>query len=170
MIYNECPNTELVIVGGGQFMKYVRNCLKTVYSNLPVTVYKEVDYTDIPSIMQGFDLGMFPLTQKTQWAESKSPTKVFEYLSTGLVVVPSRNGEVRHLTDDGKEGYIAEDMKEFVDKTITLIKDKDLRIEIGKKATKRVREEYSLNALDKKLLIVLQESLGKLDPFRIGAI
>jgi glycosyltransferase involved in cell wall biosynthesis len=169
-IYSECPNTELVIVGGGQYMKYVNNCLKTVYSNLPVTVHKEVDYADVPGIMQGFDLGMFPLVQRTQWAESKSPTKVFEYLSTGLAVVASRNGEVRHLIDDGKDGYLADNMREFVDKAITLIKDKDLRTEIGKKAAKRVKEEFSLNALDKKLLIVLQESLGKLDPFRIEAV
>ncbi|MBN1232322.1 MAG: glycosyltransferase family 4 protein [Candidatus Coatesbacteria bacterium] len=161
-VYKECQNTELVLVGGGIFMKYVKNCINTIYSDLPISVIPQVKYEEVPSLLQSFDIGLFPLIQQSPWAWSKSPTKVFEYLSSGLAVVASNNGEVSYLIEDGLTGFKANDLDEFVEKTINLVRDKDLRVRIGKNASLVAINEYSLNALDKNLVSVLQDTLSRI--------
>lgn len=161
-VYKECQNTELVLVGGGIFMKYVKNCINTIYSDLPISIIPQVKYEEVPSLLQSFDIGLFPLIQQSPWAWSKSPTKVFEYLSSGLAVVASNNGEVSYLIEDGLTGFKANDLDEFVEKTINLVRDKDLRVRIGKNASLVAINEYSLNALDKNLVSVLQDTLSRI--------
>lgn len=150
-------NIELRIVAGGRWLPQVEELLKTQYAGQPIQICPWVEHQKMPEFLQNADIGLLPLIQDTLWTKSKSPTKLFEYLSTGLPVVASPTGEINYVLKDGETGLLAKDKKEFIQKMELLIQNPQLQKTLGENARRKVEEEYSLDILSKKLYDFLSQ-------------
>ncbi|MCX6340405.1 MAG: glycosyltransferase family 4 protein [Candidatus Aureabacteria bacterium] len=156
-VATEHGDVALRIAGGGQFMPRVREVIAERYSGLDIKLEGWLPYEQMPRFLSGVDIGLLPLIQKVNpWVESKSPTKLFEYMAMGLPTVASRVGELRRIISDGKDGFLAEGRDEFIERMLLLVTDSDMRIRLGERARDTVTGKYDLSSLGKRLRDMLQ--------------
>lgn len=149
---------ELKIVGSGQYMHRVKEIINLIYKNDDIEVIDWIEPSSMPDFLSSVDVGLIPLVQENNfWINSKSPTKLFEFMSMGIPTVASRVGEIKYVIEDGKDGFLASSKEEFISKIETLIKNPSLRKEIGSKAREKIEQKYCLNVLGKQLFNIFKE-------------
>jgi glycosyltransferase involved in cell wall biosynthesis len=156
-VWEENRNIRLKLIGGGQFMPLVRQNIELNYSQVPIEFVDWVHPDKIVEELHRFDIGLLPLLtggEDSLWIRSKSPTKFFEYLSTGLPTVASAIGEVEHIVHDGINGFLAATPAEFRDKLLRLTRDGSLRREMGRKARETIEKDHNLRSLGKSLALL----------------
>lgn len=112
----------------------------------------------MPQYLSGVHVGLFPVVQDNKFNRSKSPTKIFEYFSTGLPVIASNIGEAKHIINDGEDGFLANSREKFILRMQDLIEDQALRQRIGNNASEKVQKSYSLKVLGKQLFNILEKN------------
>jgi glycosyltransferase involved in cell wall biosynthesis len=142
----------LKMVGAGQFMPKVERLIADRYADLDIELEDWVHFSEMPGFLGSIDIGLLPLIQAGNlWIDSKSPTKYFEYLASGLPTVGSPTRELRRFIRDGENGYLAGDKEEFIRKMTRLVEDRALRAEMGRRAKRLVEEKFSIQHLGKEL-------------------
>jgi len=151
------PTAQLRIVGGGIMEDAVHHYHQTKLPHVKVDYTSWLDPREMPAVLAGVDVGLLPLIQDTEWIRSKSPTKLFEYMASGLAVVASRRGEPCRVMDEGREGLFAEGEEEFTEAMLSLCRQPERIARLGAAARARVQRDYSLAALGDKLYAMLVE-------------
>jgi len=112
----------------------------------------------MPAFLKSIDVGLLPLIQADDpWVNSKSPTKYFEYLASGLPTVASPTAELRRFIRDGENGFLAGSREEFIDKMMLLAEDACLREKMGRSARELAEREFSIESLGAKLHSAISE-------------
>jgi glycosyltransferase involved in cell wall biosynthesis len=77
------------------------------------------------------------------------PMAILEAMAHGLPVIATRVGAIPEVITDNHEGFLIEpgDIKGLSDRMMLLADDENLRRRMGRAAHKRVKEEYSLDAM-----------------------
>lgn len=91
----------------------------------------------------GFDIGIAPLVD-CNFNRAKSNLRWLEY---SALKVPSVSTDISHFSQtvrNGVDGFLVKDLQEWVTKLGLLIRDKNLREEIGRQAYKRVKKDFNL--------------------------
>jgi glycosyltransferase involved in cell wall biosynthesis len=146
-------DARLQIVGTGQMWDRMIDTLDTQYSDLldSIDATGWVSPDRMPDILAGADIGLLPFSMDNQWIRSKSPTKLFEYMASGIPVIADAIGEVTHVIQDGQSGILATSQQSFNDAMIGLADNRDLRLLLGAAARKRVETHYSIPVLVDRL-------------------
>ena len=114
----------------------------------------------VPQVLRTAHAGLLPLTEDTPWTRSKSPTKLFEYLASGLPVVASPTGEANYIIHHGVNGFLAPNLSDFITAMKTLCGDHEKYAEMSIQAVKTIQENYSLDILGNKLFNILHDQLA----------
>lgn len=69
---------------------------------------------------------------------------VTEAMWKGTPVIGGNVGGIRHQIQDGQNGYLVESIEEAAERMVTLVKDGDLRQEMGRKARQKVKANFLL--------------------------
>lgn len=93
-----------------------------------------------------FDIGVMPLIDNP-WNRGKSAFKAIEYMACGVPTVISAVGENMRLVNDGKNGFLARDEHEWIEKITMLVLDGSLRQRLGLAGAETVRARYSINTV-----------------------
>jgi len=93
--------------------------------------------------MSEFDIGIMPLPDD-EWAKGKCGLKALQYMAMGIPCVASPVGVNTEIIQDGVNGFLAKDEKEWIEKLSLLIKNSELRQRLGKAGRKTVEERYSV--------------------------
>jgi glycosyltransferase involved in cell wall biosynthesis len=128
------------------------------FPGLPFRYDGWVEPDAVPTLLAGMDVGVVPLAPISldyEWMRAKSPTKLFEYMATGLPVVATRLGEAACIGDDGDTLFLASTELEMAEKMHRLLSDRELRLAMGGRARTLVEQEYSLHAAARKLSGIL---------------
>ncbi|MGB3977271.1 MAG: glycosyltransferase [bacterium] len=146
-------NARLQLVGGGQMWNRTLQSMQTDYADLvdKIDVFGWVSPDRMPEILADADVGLLPFAIDNQWVRSKSPTKLFEYMASGLPVVADALGEVTHVIQDGQSGILTSSQQAFNEAMICLASNIDTRISLGLAARKRVETHYSIPVLVDRL-------------------
>lgn len=72
---------------------------------------------------------------------------VTEAMWKGAAVIGSNAGGIRHQIEDGVNGFLVSSIEEAAKRTVQLIRDKDLREHLGRKARETVRQRFLLTRL-----------------------
>ena len=152
LLSKKYSDIHLEIVGQGRYLEE----LKREAINKRVKIKDWIAPNEIPGYIEQVDIGLLPLTQNTRFNQSKSPTKLFEYMAMAKPTVSSRIGETGWIIKDGYNGLLAKDKYEFTAKMEELIRNNKLRQSLGENARSTVEQEYSLSVVGKQLYQILE--------------
>lgn len=93
--------------------------------------------------LHSFDIGLMPLSDDV-WTRGKCGFKLLQCMAVGLPVVCSPVGVNTEIVTEGREGFQASTLEEWVVKLDTLIGDVRLRRQMGLLARRQVEQTYSL--------------------------
>ncbi|HOE11500.1 MAG TPA: glycosyltransferase family 4 protein [bacterium] len=157
-VVRKVSGARLWIVGDGRLWDRLQADLADRV-DFPVRTTRAVPPDRMPEILRQADVGLLPIAEDTEWAAAKSPTKLFEYMASGLAVVAGNIGEVRHVIEHGNDGFLAQNEEEFVDCLVRVGRDASLRKRIGMNARLKAEREYSLPVLGSHLAEFLRSLL-----------
>jgi len=106
--------------------------------------------------LRSFDIGIMPLADDP-FTRGKCGFKLLQYMAVGIPVVASPVGMNRQIVEDGVNGFLAADEKEWLDKLRRLCQDKALRTKLGRAGRETVVAHYATE----KIFKVLFESLRR---------
>lgn len=126
---------------GVRFLFVGSGPLPFVLSNMTVKDWTEKE--ELSDILK-MDIGIMPLEDNT-WNKGKCGFKLIQYMACGVPVVGSPVGVNQSIIDHGINGFKATTAEEWVKSLTLLIESRDLRMQFGKSARRKIASEYSLN-------------------------
>ena len=102
------------------------------------------------------DIGIMPLPDE-DWARGKCGLKALQYMALEIPTVCSPVGVNTEIIEDGVNGFLAKNEKEWIEKLSLLIENQELRGKTGCAGRKTVEERYSVKANASKYLDILQK-------------
>ena len=101
------------------------------------------------------DIGLYPIS-RDKWSLGKGGLKVLQYMSIGIPSVATNYGTAIDIIKNGETGFLVDGKEEWISILKKLIKDKDLRLRVGKNARDQVVKNYSVKEIQSKYLEVLE--------------
>ena len=95
--------------------------------------------------LQGFDIGIMPLFDD-DWAKGKCAFKIIQYMAVGIPTVASKVGMNIDVIEDGVNGFLVSDKKEWLDRLVFLIDNADMRQKLGRAGRMLAESKYSVKA------------------------
>ena len=105
------------------------------------------------------DIGLAPLPDN-RFTLGKCGFKILQYQAAGLPVVASPVGVNSAFVEDGKSGYLATDIGEWVERISALIENAELRKRMGGLGRGHVAK-FDSGVIGEKLFGLITESIGK---------
>lgn len=123
-----------------------------------VTFLPMQDKKDMPKIIASMDATVVPL-KKLDIFKGALPSKMFENLASEIPIVLAVEGEAEDLINDAKAGIVVEpeNSKEIAKAILKLYKDSELREEYGKNGRRYVIDNFSREAIARKLESIILE-------------
>ena len=114
--------------------------------------------TEVAAI-QSMDIGIMPLSD-SPWARGKCGYKLIQYMACGLPVVASPVGVNADIVEHGVNGFLATTDDEWRQALTTLLRDPDLRQQMGAAGRRKVEAEYSLQVWGPRVAALFREIAG----------
>jgi len=114
------------------------------------------DKKDMPKIIASMDATVVPL-KKLDIFKGALPSKMFENLASEIPIVLAVEGEAENLINDAQAGIVVEpeNSKEIAKAILKLHKNKELREDLGKNGRSYVMNNFSREAIARKLENIL---------------
>ena len=126
-IYRQEKNCTLEILSTGNLISEIRRRVEIEYADVDIKFLPWQSPENIPNYLASVDIGLLPLVPENRFNQCKSPTKLFEYMAMEIPTVSSRVGEIKHVIEDGVDGFLASDKEEFISKMENLAGNHPLR-------------------------------------------
>jgi glycosyltransferase involved in cell wall biosynthesis len=102
-----------------------------------------------------FDIGVMPLPDD-EWARGKCGLKGLQYMALEIPTIMAPVGVNAEIIDDGKNGFLAADEDEWVEKLTALIESDELRRGLGRAGRRTVEERYSVRSQRNRYISLLK--------------
>lgn len=113
---------------------------------------------DAPTAFLGsFDVAICPLIDD-EVGRGKETFKIKEYMAAGLPQVLSPVGYGLQVIEEGVEGFFADSEEEWFDRLVRLLRDPELRTEMGAAARLRVETDYGVDQMIAGIASVCREA------------
>jgi len=145
-------NATLTLIGEGPTSARIQEMVRGLGLSAAVEFVGSVAPSEIPSHLQNFDVAVAPYESLPQFYFS--PLKLFEYMGAGLPVVASRIGQISHIIEHGRTGWLVTpgDAIEMGDAFVHLARNPELRLSIGANARKQAERLHGWNRVVDKVL------------------
>ena len=157
-ILKKCKNAKLLIVGDGPDLDKYKKMSEKQKTENNITFTGKVDWEDTKYYYNLADIFVTASDTETQGLT------VVEALASSLPVVALDDEAFRNVVIDGLSGYLFKDKKDYVDRLLELINDKQLRVKMGGQGRINV-EPYSSRYFAERVLdvykIALKDRQGK---------
>ncbi|OWP61478.1 group 1 glycosyl transferase [Hymenobacter amundsenii] len=100
--------------------------------------------TEIDDLLE-FNVGIMPLEDDI-WAKGKCAFKALQYMALGEPALVSPVGMNTEVVDQGVNGFICTTSADWEDALRLLLKDEQLRLQMGESARKTIENRYSVTA------------------------
>jgi len=107
--------------------------------------------------MQSIDIGVYPLPFD-DWSDGKAGLKIIQYQAFGIPCVATDTGTSPLQIQDGATGFLVRTEAEWVDTLEKLVRNEQLRQQIGKAGREDALRHYSRQVVAQKYRAVLQFS------------
>jgi glycosyltransferase involved in cell wall biosynthesis len=113
--------------------------------------------TEVEDIRR-FDVGLMPLADD-DWCRGKCGLKALQYMALGIPPIVSPVGANAEIVTDGVDGFWARDDDEWIDRTLRLLRDPELRTRMGAAARLTVERRFSARVQAPRLARILIQSV-----------
>lgn len=154
-IIKEEKEIQIVFIGEGPEKPMLMNKVKEKKLE-NVTFLPMQDKKDMPKIIASMDATVVPL-KKLDIFKGALPSKMFENLASQIPIVLAVEGEAENLINDAQAGIVVEpeNSKEIAKAILKLHKNKELREYLGKNGRSYVMNNFSREAIARKLENIL---------------
>jgi glycosyltransferase involved in cell wall biosynthesis len=145
-------NFKFLLVGDGRYFDYIKERIVQLDIADLVIITGRIPHEEVENYYSLIDIA--PLPRKAlPVSEMVSPLKPFEAMAMGKIVLGSSVKAIAEIIDDGYNGMLFEksNVKDLTDKLELLLKDAQLREQIGKNARAWVVKERNWSVLAQKL-------------------
>lgn len=158
LISKEVENTKFLLVGEGRAKEQIVRMVNDLNLTDNFIFINRVPYEEVPKYVNIFDVCVI-LKKKDI---PGSPLKLWEYMACGKPVVATNTEDFRVL-EEYNAGIVVDPEKteEVADAIITLLKNKELREEMGNNGRKYVVENRSWEAVARDVKKVMKEAVLK---------
>ena len=158
-ILNKIPNTCFLIVGDGDAKeKNIKLAHKlSVHDNFHFI--GKIPYDEVPKIINMSDICVAPFIYQRNNSLGISPVKMYEYMACGKAVVVSNIKGVSELINESGAGITvkSEDINELAVGIMSLLKNENLRTQLGYKGRDYVEKHYSWKCTAQKISDIFKE-------------
>jgi glycosyltransferase involved in cell wall biosynthesis len=109
--------------------------------------------------LQGIDIGIYPLVLD-KWVLGKSGLKAIQYMAFGLPTVATNVGTTPRIIRHMENGLLVQTDEEWIDALETLVKNPELRRNIGEAARLTVVDHYSTQSIKSTYLSIINKLTG----------
>ena len=154
-VINSLPNLSVRIAGSGPQENELKSLVKKLNIEGHVKFLGFISEEDKYQYYKACKLVVVP----SRW--DCQPTTLLEAMSSGKPVVASRIGGIQDTVKDGKTGFLfkSENIKDLADKIITLLKDEELREEMGN-AAKEKAKSYDWSKIAERTVEIYKEVIA----------
>ena len=150
-------NIRFVLIGDGADFNEIK-------SKVPVSLLSKIIFlgkrSDIESIINIFDIGIL-LTNTKVHGEGIS-NSIIEYMALGKPVLATRGGGTNEVVIDNQNGFLLDadnNKDQLIEKIETLMKHKNMMIDLGKKGNQMAHEKFDLKIMTNHYITVYQKLL-----------
>ena len=156
LILKEVENTKFMLVGDGPMKEQIIQMINDLNLTDKFIFINRVPYEEVPRYMNAFDVCVI-LKKKDI---SGSPLKLWEYMACGKPVIATNTQDFKAL-EEYSAGILVDPEKteEVADAIITLLKNKELREEMGRNGREYVVENRSWEAVAREVEKVMKEAV-----------
>jgi len=132
-------NVEILIVGDGDLLIKVVKLVKDLDLEMVFKILGNID--NVNEIMSSVNVGIIPWKQDIM-TETILPTKLFEYMYAGKVIIAPNFGEFKNILSHNTHALLYNSNRELEDFINELKEDKKLAINLGKNAYQLYSSKY----------------------------
>ncbi|MFX1315001.1 MAG: glycosyltransferase [Promethearchaeota archaeon] len=159
-IHKEVPDSHLLLVGSdGPSTDHVKKLIKKKNYKNYVSYAGRVPFDDLLKLYNTADL-----TCLWSWVEAEGLVLI-EAMAQGTPSVGANACGISNVIRHGKTGYLANNLDEFKENVVKLLKDDDLRAEFGENA-KKVAQNYRISTVAKTWTEIYKFIIEDLYPMR----
>lgn len=159
-IQKEVPDSHLVLVGSdGPSTSHVLKLLKKKHYKDNISYLGRVPFSDLLKLYNTADL-----TCLWSWIEAEGLVLI-EAMAQGTPCVGANAVGISNVIRHGKTGYLASNFDDFSKKVVKLLKDDDLRAEMGINS-KMVAQNYRISKVAKTWVKLYKFIINELYPMR----
>jgi glycosyltransferase involved in cell wall biosynthesis len=155
MITKKVPNAKIIIAGAGEdFVKY-EEMMGNRKERFIVHNYL-IPYEEGAELFQKSSVVVLPYIDASQ--SGVIPTA---YCFKKPVVV-TNVGSIPEVVDEGKTGFIvtSKDSQALAEAVIRILKDKKLRMEMGKNAYSKLKNDFSWDRIAERTIMIYKKAIG----------
>lgn len=147
------PEVNFIFTGDGEKLKLWKK-QSSLLSNIIFTGW--VGKSEIKYISSKSDIGIMAYSKG---APQGLPNKIFEFMSLGLPILSSLQGETKEFVKKERIGlsYIPNDHKDLIKKILTLINDKKLLKQMSYNCITNFRQKFDSKIIYNDLITYLEE-------------
>lgn len=159
-IHKKDRDAHFVLVGNsGPSTRAVKHFIKSLHAEDYVSYLGRVPFNDLLKLYNASDL-----TCLWSWVEAEGLVLI-EAMAQGTPNVGANGYGIRDIIRHGQTGYLANNLGEFEDYVVQLLKDEDLRSEFGKNA-KKLASKYKVSEVAKTWIKLYKFVINELYPLR----
>ncbi|MCA1802139.1 MAG: glycosyltransferase [Rhodothermaceae bacterium] len=150
------PEVDLDLAGEGDDEEECRQIVESSGLEKRVRFHGAVGHVTIKKLLNNADIFVLNSRTAADGDMEGTPVSLLEAMSLGIAVVSTRHAGIPDVIRDGENGLI---VPEHADEALgiaieRLIVDEELRQSLGREAIKTVRQDFSLDVMEEKLIRV----------------
>lgn len=163
LILKECSHTKFLIVGDGMMKEELINLAERTGVSANFIFTGAVPYEEVPTYINASDVCVAPFPNARNAKIGLSPIKLYEYAACGKPIVASNISGVGDLLEQQNAGISVEpgNPEELAKAIVGLLKDKKIRVEMGKNGREYVVKYHSWEVVAKRVADVCKSAVRK---------
>jgi len=159
LILKQCPQTRFLIVGDGEMKQELIELARHTGIQDKVIFTAMVPYKKVPLYINASDVCVAPSVRERNQRSGVSPLKLCEYMACGKPVVTSRLSGLEMIAEN-HAGILVEPENplELATAIITLLKDRELGMQMGQNGRRYVVENRSWKIIAQRVAEVLNKA------------
>ena len=138
-VINEINDVEFLILGNGPEMNKLQKFVRKNELSKNIIFKGWVNREEIPEFLSNSSIGIGPL-RITDVTKGALPIKILEYMASSLPILAMKNTLPDDILKNGINGYAVENSTELAEKIIHILKNNDLRNQMGKNSNQMVQK------------------------------
>ncbi|MBN1147477.1 MAG: glycosyltransferase [Anaerolineales bacterium] len=160
IVVKEHPGAHLILGGDGLLLNELHRQAKQLGISNHVSFPGRIPWDEVPIFLANADIFVLPSIRDPHGNVDGLPTVLLEAMSSGAAIVASDIGGVQLVMNDGQNGLIVPpgDTQILAQAILSLVKNKDKRIALGRSARQSVIERYNWNAVASQIVDLLDKA------------